>query len=162
MALAEPVSDRRRFAALGVLAATLALVYGIWYSYGVIMVALLAEFGWSRSLLEGAFSVFTLMHGIANPLVGWLCGRIDPPRLVAAGCVLLAVALAMDSLIEAPWQLYLAFGVFTALALAACGWVPALVQTQRTYDHLNVLMREIGNARIFGGLHWRHSIQHGA
>ena len=133
MALAEPVSDRRRFAALGVLAATLALVYGIWYSYGVIMVALLAEFGWSRSLLAGAFSVFTLMHGIANPLVGWLCGRIDPPRLVAAGCVLLAVALAMDSLIEAPWQLYLAFGVFTALALAACGWVPALVQTQRRF-----------------------------
>ena len=39
--------------------------------------------------------------------------------------------------------------------------VPALVQTERTYEKLNVLMREIGDARVLGGLHWRHSIQHG-
>src|SRR5690606_20766909 len=99
MALAEPVGERGRFLALGLLALTLALVYGIWYSYGVIMVALLGEFGWSRSLLAGAFSLFTLVHGAANPLVGWLCGRIDPPRLVVAGSVALATALWLDSLI---------------------------------------------------------------
>ena len=40
--------------------------------------------------------------------------------------------------------------------------VPALVQTERTYEQLNALVREIGNARIYGGLHWRQSIQHGA
>ena len=40
--------------------------------------------------------------------------------------------------------------------------VPALVQAERSYDQLNALNREIGNARIWGGLHWRHSIQHGA
>ena len=134
MALAGPVSDRRRLATLALLALTLALVYGIWYSYGVIMVALEREFGWSRSILAGAFSVFTLMHGIANPAVGWLCGRMDPPRLVMIGSVLLAVALGTVSFITAPWQLYLAFGVFTAAALASCGWVPALVQTQRRFS----------------------------
>jgi hypothetical protein len=40
--------------------------------------------------------------------------------------------------------------------------VPALVQTERTYDHLNALEREIGDARIWGGLHWRQSIRAGA
>jgi MFS family permease len=133
MARSEPVTERSRFTALALLATTLALVYGIWYSYGVLMVALIAEFGWSRSALAGAFSVFTLMHGLANPVVGWLCGRIEPPRLVAVGCVLLATALALDSLVQAPWQLYLGFGVFTAAALAASGWVPALVQAQRRF-----------------------------
>ena len=39
--------------------------------------------------------------------------------------------------------------------------VPALVETERTYTHLNTLTREIGNARIWGGLHWRHAITHG-
>jgi hypothetical protein len=39
--------------------------------------------------------------------------------------------------------------------------VPALVQTERTYTHLNKLTHEIGNARIWGGLHWRTSIKHG-
>ena len=39
--------------------------------------------------------------------------------------------------------------------------VPALVQTERTYTNLNKLAREIANARIWGGLHWRTSINHG-
>jgi hypothetical protein len=40
--------------------------------------------------------------------------------------------------------------------------VPPLVQTERTYTDLNALMREIDNARIWAGLHWRHSMRHGA
>jgi hypothetical protein len=39
--------------------------------------------------------------------------------------------------------------------------VPQLQQTERTYDRLNELMREIGNARVWAGLHWRHAIRHG-
>jgi MFS family permease len=128
------LSERRRYLGLGVLALTLAVVYGIWYSYGVIMVALLKEFGWSRSVLAGAFSVFTLMHGVANPLVGWVCGRLPPQRLVAAGGVALGVSLWVNSYIAAPWQLYLSFGLFTALAVAASGWVPALIQAQQRFS----------------------------
>ena len=40
--------------------------------------------------------------------------------------------------------------------------VPQLVRTERTYGQLNAMMREIGDARVWAGLHWRHSIQHGA
>jgi MFS family permease len=141
MALAEPVSERQRLSALAVIGLTLALVYGIWYSYGVIMVALLAEFGWSRSLLAGAFSLFTLVHGIANPVVGWLCARMEPPRLVAGGAIALAAALSIDSLIATPWHLYVAFGLCTALAVSASGWVPALVQVQRRFpDRLGLAL----------------------
>jgi len=39
--------------------------------------------------------------------------------------------------------------------------VPQLVQTERTYDDLNALMREIDDARVWAGLHWRHSMRHG-
>ena len=39
--------------------------------------------------------------------------------------------------------------------------VPQLVRTERTYHRLNAMMREIGNARVWAGLHWRHSIRHG-
>ena len=40
--------------------------------------------------------------------------------------------------------------------------VPQLVRTERTYTQLNAIMREIGDARVWAGLHWRHAIQHGA
>jgi hypothetical protein len=40
--------------------------------------------------------------------------------------------------------------------------VPALDQTERTYDQLNAVMRDVDDARVYGGLHWRHSMRHGA
>ncbi len=123
-----------RSLALGVIAITLALSYGVWYAYSVVLVALLQEYGWSRSLLAGAFSVFTLVHGGVNPMVGVLCDRLRPPGLMAVGGVALGLALWADSYIAAPWQLYLFFGVFTAIAVAAAGWIPAIVQVQRDFQ----------------------------
>jgi hypothetical protein len=40
--------------------------------------------------------------------------------------------------------------------------VPQVVQTERTYRDLNTMMREIDDARVWAGLHWRHSMRHGA
>ena len=40
--------------------------------------------------------------------------------------------------------------------------VPALNQTEYTYDQLNALMRDVDDARVYGGLHWRQSLRHGA
>jgi PAP2 superfamily len=40
--------------------------------------------------------------------------------------------------------------------------IPQLVQTERTYYNLNALMREIYDARVWAGLHWRHSMLNGA
>lgn len=39
---------------------------------------------------------------------------------------------------------------------------PQATVTQRTYRDVNTLMREVDNARIWAGLHWRHSMRHGA
>jgi hypothetical protein len=40
--------------------------------------------------------------------------------------------------------------------------VPQVVQKERTYRDLNALMREVDNARVWAGLHWRHTMRHGA
>jgi MFS family permease len=124
----------RRYVSLGLIAVTLSLAYGIWYSYSVILVALLRDYGWSRSVLAGAFSVFTLVHGGVNPLVGMLCDRVRPLQLTAAGGAALALSLWADSTIASPQQLYLCFGVMTAVSVAASGWIPALVQVQREFQ----------------------------
>jgi hypothetical protein len=39
--------------------------------------------------------------------------------------------------------------------------VPQLVQTERTYHNLNAITREIDDARVWAGLHWRHSMRDG-
>jgi hypothetical protein len=40
--------------------------------------------------------------------------------------------------------------------------VPALVKTERRYRNLIDLLSEIGDARVWGGLHYRHAIRDGA
>ena len=120
---------------LALLAAVLALAYGIWYAYSVILVALLDEFGWTRSMVAGAFSMFAVIHGCVNPLSGILCERVAPSALMAVGGLLLSGAMFLCSLIQTPWQLYLYFGLLSAVSVAACGWVPAVVQVQRRFAH---------------------------
>jgi len=39
--------------------------------------------------------------------------------------------------------------------------VPQVIQNVRTYYDVNALMREIDDARVWAGLHWRHSMRHG-
>src|SRR3989337_1034428 len=71
-----PMARHAAYRTLAVTVITLSLAYGTWYAYTVFLVALLRDFGWSRSALAGAFSVFTLVHGAMNPLLGWLGDRL--------------------------------------------------------------------------------------
>jgi len=120
---------------LGVTCITLALAYGVWYAYSVFLVALLREFGWSRSVLAGAFSLFTLVAGAVNPIVGGLGDRWGPRRVIMVGGCVLALALWAVSLITTPWQLYAAFGLATSAGVTAAGWTPAVILVQRQFTN---------------------------
>ena len=137
MRSASPSPTRRHDGKLilALLATSLGLAYGVWYAYSVILVALLDEFGWSRSVLAGAFSLFAVVQGLSNPILGHLCDRFHPALLMACGGVVLGAALLADSWISQPWHLYLGFGFMTALGGATCGWTPAVVQVQRRFQH---------------------------
>jgi MFS family permease len=106
---------------------TLGLTYGVWYAYSVFLVAFLQEFGWSRSVVAGAFSVFVLVHGLSGPLIGWLVERFRPRAVIASGGAVLAGSLLLAGQIQAAWQLYVVFGVLVALGVSAAGWVPSVV-----------------------------------
>ena len=67
---AERTQDGRGWLMVAVTFGTLVVTYGVWYSYSVFLVALVRHFGWSRSLVAGAFSFFVLVHGALRPVVG--------------------------------------------------------------------------------------------
>ena len=128
--MSQPLTDvqtRRRLVVLGATFVSLGMVYGIWYSYSVFLVAFLQEFGWNRSVLSGAFSVFVIAHGILGPFNGWLAGRVGPrPLLITGGCVL-GVGLLLVAETTAWWHLYLTFGLIVAVGVAFAGWLPSVL-----------------------------------
>ena len=125
--------ERRAWLVVSASFVTLGLAYGVWYSYSVFLVALLREFGWSRALVAGAFSVFVLVHGVAGLPLGWLADRLGPRRLILAGGGVLALGLVLASGVSRWWHLYLTFGVVTALGVSASGWVPSVLLIQRWF-----------------------------
>jgi len=106
---------------------TLGLSYGFWYAYSVFLVAFLREFGWSRSVVAGAFSMLVVIHGVSGPLLGWLVERFGPRAVIASGGALLAASLMLGAHISAVWHLYVVIGGLAALGVSAAGWVPSVV-----------------------------------
>ena len=106
---------------------TMALLYGLWYSYSVFLVALLKEFGWSRSVTAGAFSVFALVHAVVGPFFGPIAERFGPRRVIMAGGVVVALGLALTAEAAEPWHLYLSFGFITAVGIGFSGYVPLVI-----------------------------------
>jgi len=113
-----------RWIIVGVSFTTLALTYTVMYSFSVFFVALLKEFGWSRSVTAGAFSLFWILHGIIGPFVGNLVDRWSARWVFLIGSLLLGAGLALCSCIDSWWQLYLFFSVISAVGVGSTGWVP--------------------------------------
>jgi MFS family permease len=122
--------SRRGWLVVWILFINLAVVYGAWYSYAVFLVALVNEFGWSRSTVAGGFSLFVLVHGSLGPLTGWLAGRVGARRLILVGGCLLGAGLLLAGQVQAWWHLYLAFGVVAALGTGLSGWIPSVLITR--------------------------------
>jgi MFS family permease len=121
---------RRRWIIVAATSMTLAVTHGVWYSYSVFLVALTREFGWSRSLVSGAFSLFVLGNGLLGPMAGWMARRVGPRRLFLVGGTVMAIGLMLTAQTTAWWHLYLAFGGIAAAGMGMAGWVTSVVLIQ--------------------------------
>jgi OFA family oxalate/formate antiporter-like MFS transporter len=131
---------------------TLALVYGIWYSFSVFFVALLKEFGWSRSIGAGAFSLFIIFSAIIGPFVGNMVSSAKPRRVILGGALILGAGLALCSFTQTWWQFYIFFSLITAVGLGAAGWVPHTIIIQQWFKEKRGLATGIISAGIGIGI----------
>jgi MFS family permease len=114
--------------------ATLAVAYGLFFSFSVFFVPLIEEFRWSRGLTAGAMSVSAIVQGLCAPLAGVVADRFGSRPVIVGGVVVLAGASMLAATIHTPWQLYLYTGVLGALGLVAVGWVPTGLLLSRWFS----------------------------
>jgi len=100
-------------------------------SYGAYVVLLQAEFGWSKTLVAGAFALTRIESGLLGPLQGWFVDRFGPRIVLQVGVVLYGIGFMLFSQVETALTFYLTFaliaigsslGGFATVMVAVVSW----------------------------------------
>jgi MFS family permease len=95
-----------------------AVCIGAMFAYGVFFKELQTEFGWSRATISGASSLAFFIMGAFGILAGRLNDRIGPRVLIVASAGFLGLGYLLMSRMQAPWQLYLLYGVMAGIGFS--------------------------------------------
>jgi MFS family permease len=121
---------------------SMVLIFSVHYAFGVFFKPLSDEFGWTRAMTAGAFSLVWIPQGLLAFVMGGLNDRFGP-RLVLRICgALIGAGWLLTSQISAIWQLYLFYGVIVGAGLGGT-FVPLTSTTARWFVAKRGLMTGI-------------------
>ena len=123
---------RAWWVALVILGALVAAA-GFRSSTGALLEPLEAEFGWSRATTSGAVTANLVIYGLTAPFAAALMERFGLRRVVCLALVLVAVGSGLTTVMTAPWQLWLLWGVFVGVGAGAMALVLGAVVANRWF-----------------------------
>jgi MFS family permease len=92
----------------------------LWNSFGLFLVALQAEFGWSRGEISFGFTLFTLANAASSPLVGWCLRRADARLVLGLLSLCLVLGLLGTSRATTLAGFYVSFGLVCGIGAQSC------------------------------------------
>lgn len=105
----------------------LTVVFGL--GFNVFFLPILHEFGWSRALTSGAFSLRAVESGLLAPVIGFLVDRWGPRLVILSGVIVGGAGMIMMGYVSSLLTFYVAFLV-ASLGMTGAGhgvsWVVAV------------------------------------
>lgn len=101
-------------------------------STGVFFKPMLNEMGWSRGITAGAFSLGTLVAGLAAPFIGVLADKYGPRVMMISSAVFLGAGYVLASKAGNILQLYLGVGLLMGLG-SGLMWTPVAAMAARWF-----------------------------
>ena len=77
-------------------------------SYGAYAVVFNREFGWSMTLLSGAYVLTRIESGLLGPLQGWMVDQYGPRLIISIGLLMQGIGLIFLTQVETLTVYYLA------------------------------------------------------
>ena len=148
----------------------MAVCGGTQYSFGVFFKPVLNEFGWTRAVTAGAYSLNLILNGVFAVISGRLVGRLGPRIVLSASGLFAGMGYLLMSTVASEWQYYLYYGVIVSIG-AGCMVVPLLTTLARWFTGGRglasgivmsgvgigiVVMPQVANA-IISNYNWRTS-----
>jgi MFS family permease len=120
--------------------ATLVMItaWGTTRTFGVFLEPVLREFGWTRAVVSGAFTLAMVGMGIFGAVGGRITDRLGP-KVVVIGCgVSLGCSYLLMSTIQTLWQLYVYYGLMVGIGMGVSS--PMLSLGTRWFTRRRALM----------------------
>jgi MFS family permease len=105
-------------------------------TFSVLFGSITAEFGWGRSQLSFAYSLFSLTSTLAMPAIGRLVDGVGAPRVIVGCTLIFAATTLLLRFVTGLWQFY---ALFVALGIVSGG--------TSTLPYFKVLIRSFANRR---------------
>lgn len=122
------------------------VIYGMQYSFGIFFKPILQEFGWTRAVTAGAYSLSWLVMGLASIVMGRLNDKFGP-RIVMSICGgISGIGFMLMSCISTVWHLYLVYGIIIGAGISV--WVPLMSTIARWFVKRRTTMSGIVGAGI--------------
>ena len=123
---------RAWWVALVVLGALVAAA-GFRSSTGALLVPLETEFGWSRATTSGAVTANLVVYGLTAPFAAALMERFGVRTVVVAALALVAAGSGLTTVMTAPWELWLLWGLAIGVGTGAMALVLGSVVANRWF-----------------------------
>jgi MFS family permease len=102
------------------------LGYGTWlYSFGVFFKPMASEFGWTRAMTAGAYSLRSIEGGIASPIVGWAVDKYGSRIVIILGALVSGLSFVMMPLVTSLVGFYVIYGITLSAGMSAMLYLPA-------------------------------------
>ncbi len=122
-------------------------------SFGVMVVPLEEDFGWSRAATSIAISVNLIFYGVTAPFAAALMERFGVRLILSIALGLISLGTGMTVLMTDSWQLTLLWGVTVGLGAGATALVAGSLITNRWFaSNRGLVLGIIGSAWATGQL----------
>ena len=105
---------------------------GVNTAFGVFFKPMLNDFGWTKAMTSGAFSLSWVMNGLLGIAMGRLTDKFGPRGVITFSGALMGSGFFFMSHISALWHLYLFYGVFVGVGMSGI-WVPTMSTIARSF-----------------------------
>jgi MFS family permease len=106
---------------------------GVRSAPGVLILPLESSFGWSRGIVSLAAAVGIFVYGLVGPFAAALMQSFGVRRTMMLGLALMSLAALTSSLMTAPWQLILSWGLVSGLGTGCVANVLAATVVNRWF-----------------------------
>ncbi len=122
------------------------------HGLGVFFVALERHFGWSRTVLSGAFALARLEGTVMGPVEGYLTDRFGSRRMVLTGFSILGFGFLLFSFTNGIASFYIAFMVI-AVGMGLGGFLPMIAAVNNWFvRRRSIAIASAGMGNYMGGV----------